>query len=280
MSENIAVARPAFKDQSKPGKVRIKNIALPVEHGGWGLSLEPIVMGLSVAPSIAGLCLAVATMGAFLARHPLKIVLADRARGRRFPRTPVAERFFAFYGAVAALGVVAACVTSTDLRFVWPLVLATPLAAVQLIYDVKGRTRALLPELSGATAMAAVAAAIALTAGWVPSQAFGLWAILAARIVPTIFYVRACIKRLHGKKASSMPPLVAHMAAAAAVLSLTLVGLTPILPVCVLLLLLARAVAGLYGNQQGITAKRIGFAELGYGALLVISLAAGHYLGW
>src|SRR5437588_11307582 len=89
-------------------RVRVKTIALPVEHGGCGLSLEPVVLGLLVAPSWPGLFLSLATLGAFLARHPLKIVAVDRRRGRRFPRTPIAERFVILYGVVAALGLVAA----------------------------------------------------------------------------------------------------------------------------------------------------------------------------
>src|SRR3954463_11180737 len=77
--------------------VRVKTIALPTEHGGWGITLEPVVLGLLVAPTPAGVGLALATIGAFLARHPFKIVAGDRRRGRRFPRTPVAERFTILY---------------------------------------------------------------------------------------------------------------------------------------------------------------------------------------
>lgn len=65
--------------------VRVRTVALPVEHGGWSLTLEPVALGLLVAPSRAGFLLAVATVGAFLLRHPLKIVADDRRRGRRGP---------------------------------------------------------------------------------------------------------------------------------------------------------------------------------------------------
>src|SRR3954468_23037616 len=130
-----------------PRRVRLRNVALPVEHGGWGLSLEPVVLGLLLAPSWPGAFLALATVGAFLARHPLKIVAGDRRRGRRFPRTPVAERFVLLYAGVALLSFAAAAKSAPTLMLL-PLVLAAPLAVVQVIYDAQGRSRELLPELA------------------------------------------------------------------------------------------------------------------------------------
>src|SRR5437762_11678455 len=63
------------------GGVRVRTIALPVEHGGWGISLEPVLLGLRVAPSQAGAWVGVATLGAFLARHPLKVAAGGGRRG-------------------------------------------------------------------------------------------------------------------------------------------------------------------------------------------------------
>jgi YwiC-like protein len=102
--------------------------ALPVEHGGWGISLEPVLLGLLVAPSPAGLWLALATLGAFLARRPLKIVAGDRRRGREFARTPVARRFVLLYGAVALACFVLLVLNVPNYLFLWPLALAAPRA--------------------------------------------------------------------------------------------------------------------------------------------------------
>src|SRR3954465_4543353 len=90
--------------QARAGGVRLKTLALPTEHGGWGITLEPVVLGLLVAPSLAGAGLALATVGAFLVRHPFKIVTGDRRRGRRFARTPYAERFTLVYAATGLGG--------------------------------------------------------------------------------------------------------------------------------------------------------------------------------
>ncbi len=81
------------------GSVRLRPIALPVEHGGWGFLGAPIVLGLWVAPSVAGFWLSLAALGVFLTRQPLKLALGDRQRGKRYPRTVWAERFVVLYGA-------------------------------------------------------------------------------------------------------------------------------------------------------------------------------------
>ena len=70
----------------------LKSVALPSEHGGWVLTLEPGLLGVLVAPSLVGLCLALAAFVAFLARTPVKIVMVDRWRGRSLPRTRLALR--------------------------------------------------------------------------------------------------------------------------------------------------------------------------------------------
>lgn len=273
---DLIVARADVAAREKTG-VRLWTVALPNEHGGWGLSLEPVALGLVLAPSAASLCLAVATVGAFLARHPLKIAAGDRRRGRRFPRTAAAERFALLYGAVAASSFAAAVALAPSEEFLLPLAFAAPLAAVQLLYDFTGRSRALLPELSGATALASVAAACALASGWPLAPALGLWAVLAARVAPTILYVRARLMLLHGKEAAAAPVVAAHAAAALAVFALALIGVAPWLAFAASVALLARAVLG-FAESAPVTAKRIGVRELAFGVMTVTALAAGHLL--
>ena len=259
-------------------RVRLKSVALPVEHGGWGLSLEPVVLGLLIAPSLPGLFLAMATLAAFLARHPLKLVMADRRRGRRFARTPVAERFALLYILVASFSLLAALKTASSYEFLLPLVLAAPLALIQLIYDRLSRSRALLPELAGATAMAAIASSIVLVCGLSRGVAFGLWAILAARVIPTILYVRARLRKLHGQQATTATVLAIHAVAFIAALMLAWIKLIPFLAVVALLILLARALVGFSSYDHATSAKQIGIRELGFGAMTVVAVALGHYL--
>jgi len=265
------------RNNSARGRVRLRPLALPVEHGGWSLTLEPIALGLLVAPSLAGLFLSIATLGAFLARHPFKIVAADRRRGRRFPRTAVAVRFLLLYGGIASAGLLAAAATAASYAFLLPLVAAAPLASVQLFFDAKGNSRALLPELAGSFGLAAVAAAVAGADGWPPSASLVLWGVLAARVAPSILYVRARLARLHGETPSTLPTMVAHVAALAFVSLLAWGGGAPVLAPVAFVVLLVRAGVGL--AARGGTAVRVGVAEIVYGLLTVLCVAAGYRLG-
>jgi hypothetical protein len=257
--------------------VRVRTVALPVEHGGWGLSLEPVALGVLVAPSLPGLFLAAATLAAFLARHPLKLVMADRRRGRRFPRTRAAERFALLYAMTASLSLLAAIKTAASYELLLPLVLAAPLALIQLAYDRLSRSRALLAELAGATAMASVAASIALALGLPRALSFGLWAILAARFAPSILYVRARLKTLHGGRPSTAGVIIAHALALSAAVALAWADVVPVLAVVAISLLLLRALYGLSGHDGAVSAKQVGIRELVFGAMTVLAVALGHH---
>jgi hypothetical protein len=258
--------------------VRVRTVALPNEHGGWGLALEPVALGLLVAPSPAGFFLAVATLGAFLARHPFKIVEGDRRRGRRFPRTAVAERFALLYACLALAGLLATATTAVSYQFILPLLLAAPFATVQLAYDATGRSRALAPELAGSFGLAAVSTSIALAGGWPLPAAFGLWAILASRVVPTILYVRARLQLKHGETPSLSPVFISHVCALGIVVALALMKVAPLLAVAALLVLLLRAAFGFSETAQRASAKQIGIRELAYGAMTVLAAAVGYLL--
>src|SRR4051794_36213781 len=74
--------------------LKLKGIALPTEHGSWGMVAEPIVAALAIAFSIGGIFVAVAFFGAFLIRQPLRVLLAERAAGRALPQGKQARKFF------------------------------------------------------------------------------------------------------------------------------------------------------------------------------------------
>src|SRR5512132_3558337 len=104
-------------------------------------------------------------MGAFLARHPFKLAVSDWRRGRRTPRTNLAERFAILYVVIAALGL-AVAITAARGNFLLPLLIAAPFTIIQLFYDSSGRSRTLIPELAGSISIGASATAIALAGGW------------------------------------------------------------------------------------------------------------------
>jgi hypothetical protein len=250
-------------------------VALPSEHGGWGLTLEPVLLGLLVAWSFGGLALGVAALGAFLVRTPLKLVVVDARRDRWLARSSLALRI-----AVAELVVVVAAVGVAAWRSGWswivPVLIALPFIAVELWFDVRSRGRRLVPELCGAVGIAAVAASIAIAGGASGRLALGLWSVLAARAVGAIPFVRVQIFRLRRGQAAVWHSDLAQVAAIAIA--------------AVAVLLDDRLVAGAAGivamtivhtvwvRRPPIPAKRLGMRQMMVGFAVVAITAAGVLL--
>ncbi len=186
-----------------------RSVAMPTEHGGWGLTLEPVALGLAVAWSGAGLAIGIATFLAFLARTPLKLVLVDRHRDRSLPRT---RRALIVLAVEATAMVVLAGVALARSGAVWliPVAVAAPLVLVELAFDARSRSRRLLPELCGAAGIAASAAAISLAGDLGGRSAAALWLVLGARAAAAIPAVRCQIVRLRRGAGSALGSDVAQ----------------------------------------------------------------------
>jgi len=179
-----------------------RSVALPTEHGGWGLTAEPVLLGLLVAGSWSGLALGLCAVSAFLVRTPLKLVLVDRRRGRRLQRTVMAQRLAAVQLlAIAVLAVLA--LVAAGPGWLLPVAVAVPLIAIEMWFDVRSRSRRLVPELCGAVGIASVAASIVVAGGGELRLALAVWVVLAGRAVASIPYVRAQIQRLRHGAAST-----------------------------------------------------------------------------
>jgi len=181
-----------------------RSVAVPAEHGGWGLTVEPGLLGLIVAPSWAGACVAAAAVVGFVLRTPVKVVAVDRRRGRWLPRTRLAARIAVVEAAVLVALAVGALVGGAS-GFWLPGLVALPLLGVEAWFDARSRSRRLAPELAGAVGVASVAAMVLLAGGESAALAFGAWAVLAARSVTSIPHVRAQVARRHGRSPSRWP---------------------------------------------------------------------------
>jgi hypothetical protein len=258
--------------------VPVKAVALPIEHGGWGLLVEPIVLGLVIAPSAAGLSLGGAALAAFLARHPLRLVLMDRRKGARHPRTVLAERFVVLYGALA-LALVALALPLAQAPF-WPaLALGTVPALVTLGFDLRGRSREALAETAGGAALGASASAIALAGGAAAGVAFGAWALVVLRGVTAVLYVRARLRLDRGLPAAIPSTLASHAVAVVGAVLLAAGGWGPWLGVAALVLLLLRAAAGLSSWRPRLRPQALGYREMGWGFGTLALIAVGYRLG-
>lgn len=254
---------------------QIKSAALPSEYGGWRFLFEPFLLGLLVAGSTNGLILSAAIFSAFLIHQPLKLALKDHLKGRWSPRTAWAEQFTAGYGLVAIvlLGIV---VFKSDPLFLVPLFLALPFLLIQVYYDARNRSRALIAEVSGALALGSTASAVALLGGWTISTALPLWLILSSRSIPSILHVRARLKLEHSKQTS---PYLSWNAHCIVLFFITVIAeahaILTIVP-CAFAVSFVRALVRLSKYRRPCPAKQIGFLELAYGSLTVALTAIGY----
>jgi hypothetical protein len=247
-------------------RVAIRPLAVPVEHGGWGFLLEPLVLALFVAPSVAGVLLALAAVGAFLTRHPLKLAVRDLSLRKSYPRTRVCLLLAAGYGcATLALAGSALTFTQSGMVLLFPLVLAVPLAALQFWYDVQNRTRELVSELSGAIAAGAGGAVCVLAGSGSWQLAAMVWLLMMLRAAPSVLYVRALVRH-----AGHVPQLLAHAAALVTVSWLPLRVMSPAPLIAIFALLLLRAAAGL--RRRAVRPAAIGVEEVVWG---LVTVAAG-----
>jgi YwiC-like protein len=258
-------------------KVRLRGIALPNEHGSWGILFEPLVAAVAIAFSVVAPFVALLFIGAFLMRQPLRIYLADLKAGRNLPQTAAARKYVLFYTVIFAAGLAGTLVTAS-LTSLIPLAIVAPLAGVQIYYDVARRSRQLVPELTGAIALSSSAAVIALAAGWTPAAAAALSVIFVFRLIPSILYVRNRLFLEKGKKYSAAIPVLAHAVALLGTITLVSYELCSILTVTMIAVLFVRSLIGLSSFHRKRKAMQIGVHEVIYGALTVLSVILGHYL--
>jgi hypothetical protein len=249
-------------------------VALPAEHGGWGLLLEPIALGLAIAPSLAGVGLALAALFVFLGRLPVRLALQDFLRGASYPRTRLAWRLALVFGlGAAAFGIPALWLAPPPALAA--LAVAFPLGLVQLRFDLENRGRDLVPEMLGAVALSASAPIVAIVGGAPTAVAFAAGALIAVRSLSAILYVRARLRRARGLPAHRGPAFVGHGLALGLAGALSVSQLGPWLGVVAFALLLARALHGL-GPARAVRPQVVGVQEVVFGALTVVLLAVGY----
>lgn len=249
----------------------LRAVALPNEHGGWGLTAEPVVLGLLLAPSFAGASLGVAALLAFLVRTPVKLLSIDARHGRWIDRSRLALRVAS--AELAAIVLLAAATTwAAGWSWLVPVGIAAPLVALEWWYDSRGRGRRLAPELAGAVGIAAVAAAVVVAGGGSAWLAAGAWLVLAARALGSIPFVRTQIVRLRrggGSAASSD-----RWQAVAVAVAVTAVAIEGRMIGGAIGVALLAALQWWWVRRPPVPPKRLGFTQLGLGIGLVVITAA------
>jgi len=209
------VITPSNKQLDAKERSTFRAVAVPREHGGWGLTLEPGLLGLLLIPGVAGLCLAAAALAGFLARTPLRLVLVDHHRGRSLERTRMARRVLTGELVVFAALVTAAFELAKG-QFWIPALVAGPFVITAFWFEMRSRGRRLIPELAGAVGVCSVVTMVVLADGGGARLAVGAWLVLGARAATSIPHVRVMIARLHGRPQPTALTAVADAAAVVA----------------------------------------------------------------
>ena len=259
-----------------PNKNLIKSVAVPNEHGGWGFTLEPVLLGLLIAHHPAGWGLGLLALMGFLGRHPIKLCLADLRRKKLYPRTRLALGFAALYVTLGILGLWLA-LSQAEQNFWFPLLSVIPLMGVQLWFDAQNKGRNLIPELCGSVAMGAVATAIALAGGALAEVAYALWIILAVRSVTSIYFARTQVMR--ARKQPTLPQ-TSLLIGILGWFVLAITGTQQITPMFAVI-----AMTALLGYQvhafrtPPVAAKVVGWGQMAFGLLFVVCAVVGVQTG-
>ncbi|WP_457633212.1 YwiC-like family protein [Oceanithermus desulfurans] len=257
--------------------VTLKSLAVPNEHGGWGFTLEPVILGLLVAPSAAGWGLGLMALASFFARHPTKLAAGDLRRGHVYPRTRLALFFALLYGGLALAGLLLAWLAG-ERAFLTPLLAALPLVVLQVVLDALGKGRTLIGELSGSLAMGGVATAIILAAGGDARLAWGAWLVLAMRGLVAIRYARAQVRRAYGKPVSKISTFATAVLGVFVLFLGAVWGVSPWLGMWAVLALAVYAVYML--ERPPVTARHVGWSQMFFGWLVALLTALGIRAGW
>lgn len=261
-----------MKSAASENRVRLKPIALPVEHGGWAFLGAPVLLGLWVAPSASGWWLSLAALGAFLTRQPFKLAYGDWSRHKRYPRTGWAERFAGSYALIAVTGLLLGLL-NTDHAFWQPLTLAVPLVLVQLSFDLRKESRNLIAELCGVVGVGSIVSLIALARGIDLRGSLLLWLLVSLHSVPAVVYVATRLRIAHGTNAKRWPALALHGASLSLVVLLVLLGVLRSLVALAFTLLLVRCLFGFTSTALKAKPIRVGIEELIFSLLTIAGIA-------
>lgn len=246
-----------------------RDLVLPKEHGSWSLALEPVALGLLVAPSVAGGWLALATIAGFLCRRPLKITLCEPNPAR----SRAAFRTLAILASIA-VGAFAGAVQTGYASWLGWIVPPVVIGGFFLTFDLHNHGREQVAEVMGAAAFSLIAGAIVAAGDRPAATVVAVLAIAIARSVPTVLFVRACIRGTKTGESHPGPALLTAFTAAVATFPAWRAGYVPLVVPIVFTVLFTRTLVPLLWPRRRLRARTLGIQEALLGALYVATIAS------
>jgi hypothetical protein len=150
-----------------------------------------------------------------------------------------------------------------------------PASLYQLGAGRRGPARSAGAEVAGGLALSTLTPAVALAGGWALGPALLLWIVPALWSLLSILYVRARLRLVRGQAAPVDDVLDAHGAAVVVLAGLAVAGWLPHLAVAAFLLVSLRVAWGLLRRGVRTSPRRVGWAEVAAGVVLVVGTAIG-----
>jgi hypothetical protein len=179
---------------------------------------------------------------------------------------------FAISELLLVAGAMALAIAAAGWSWLVPFAAAAPLFAVELWFDIRSRGRYLVPELCGAIGITAAAAAIVIAGGEPLGLAVAVWAVLGARALASVPFVRAQVVRLRGNAAPASTDGF-QVAAALTAVAATIFDHRVVLGAATVVLLAAVQAAGLRRPVPPI--KVLGLRQMAFGLAVVGATAFG-----
>lgn len=250
----------------------LKAVALPVEHGGYGILLEAVLVGLGLAPTAAGVFYAFAFLAAFFMAQPAKVLLSEKVPLRVSSRRKAAILMLAVYGLPGAVFFLLG-LNGTSASIFPALYVLLLFAAYQMLALLGRKNREFLTTVTGSMLLSAAAVFILLAGGSPLVKAVSVWILLGARAISAISYVRFRLRAARGDESGLRTAWTVHGVSGLIILALVLLKAIPVLAAAGYFLIAARNAYVAAAARAAVKPQVIGFQQFRlslFNALLII----------
>lgn len=175
-----------------------KSVAIPAEHGGWGVLGEVILIGVFLAPSMFGLVWGIAMLSAWFLRQPLRVLLRERKLAGRSKRLRFAAAFGLLYG-IILLGTGAAVWIDSPQTVKLTLLVMAAGSFLVLLADARNQQREAIWELAAVATLSAGVTVFLFLGGWSIGAAAAVFSLVLMRHLSAVWFIRHRLRAAYGR---------------------------------------------------------------------------------